>query len=57
MLEKCRALNDLATVQETIVQEQNKVGKIKNEISDVSDELFETQKSLIIADENFKNKQ
>ncbi len=47
-------LNDLATVQETIVQEQIKLGKIKNEISDVSDELFETQKSLIIADEKLQ---
>ena len=48
------ALNDLATVQETIVQEQIKLGKIKNEISDVSDELFETQKSLIVADEKLQ---
>ena len=48
------ALNDLAAVQETIVQEQIKLGKIKNEISDVSDELFETQKSLIIADEKLQ---
>ena len=48
------ALNDLATVQETIVQEQIKLGNIKNEISDVSDELFETQKSLIIADEKLQ---
>jgi len=48
------ALNDLATVQETIVQEQIKLGKIKNEISDVSDELFETQKSLVIADEKLQ---
>ena len=48
------ALNDLATVQETIVQEQIKLGKIKNEISDVSDELFETQKSLIIANEKLQ---
>ena len=48
------ALNDLATVQENIVQEQIKLGKIKNEISDVSDELFETQKSLIIADEKLQ---
>ena len=48
------ALNDLAAVQETIVQEQIKLGKIKNEISDVSDELFETQKTLIIADEKLQ---
>ena len=48
------ALNDLATVQETIVQEQIKLGKIKNEISDVSDELFETQKSLVIADKKLQ---
>ena len=48
------ALNDLATVQETIVQEQIKLGKIKNEITDVSDELFETQKSLVIADEKLQ---
>ena len=48
------ALNDLAAVQETIVQEQIKLGKIKNEISDVSDELFETQKSLIVADEKLQ---
>ena len=48
------ALNDLAAVQEVIVQEQIKLGKIKNEISDVSDELFETQKSLIIADDKLQ---
>ena len=48
------ALNDLAAVQETIVQEQIKLGKIKNEISDVSDELFETQKSLVLADEKLQ---
>ena len=47
-------LNDLAAVQETIVQEQIKLGKIKNEISDVSDELFETQKSLVLADEKLQ---
>tara|TARA_Y100000768_G_C23913243_1_gene651039 strand:+ start:414 stop:1274 length:861 start_codon:yes stop_codon:yes gene_type:complete len=48
------ALNDLASVQETIVQEQIKLGKIKNEISNVSDELFETQKSLIVADDKLQ---
>jgi peptidoglycan hydrolase CwlO-like protein len=44
-------LDDLANVQQTIVQEQTKLGKIKNEISNVSDELFETQKLLVDADE------
>ena len=39
-------LNDLAAVQENIVNEQIKLGKIKNEMSDVTDELLETQKNL-----------
>jgi hypothetical protein len=42
-------LDDLSNVQQTIVQEQTKLGKIKNEISNVSDELFETQKLLVEA--------
>ena len=40
-------LDDLANVQQTIVEEQTKLGKIKNEISNVSDELFGTQKQLV----------
>ena len=47
-------LNDLAEVQQTIVQEQTKLGKIKNEISNVSDELFETQKNLVEADDKLR---
>ena len=48
-------LDDLANVQQTIVQEQTKLGKIKNEISNVSDELFETQKLLVEADEKLQD--
>ena len=48
-------LDDLANVQQTIVQEQTKLGKIKNEISNVSDELFETQKLLVDADEKLQD--
>ena len=47
-------LNDLALVQQSIVQEQTKLGKIKNEITNVSDELFETQKNLVKADEKLQ---
>ena len=47
-------LNDLAAVQENIVNEQIKLGKIKNEIIEVSDELFETQKQLLGADEKLQ---
>jgi murein DD-endopeptidase MepM/ murein hydrolase activator NlpD len=48
-------LDDLSNVQQTIVQEQTKLGKIKNEISNVSDELFETQKLLVEADEKLQD--
>ena len=48
------AINDLVSVQENIINEQIKLGKIKNEISKVSDELFQTQKELIIVDEGFQ---
>ena len=37
------------------MQEQTKLGKIKNEISNVSDELFETQKLLVEADEKLQD--
>ena len=47
-------LNDLAAVQENIVNEQIKLGKIKNEMSDVTDELLETQKKLVVADEGLQ---
>ena len=48
-------LNDLVAVQENIVNEQIKLGKIKNEISDVSsNELLETQKKLVVADEGLQ---
>lgn len=41
------SLDDLVAVQENIINEQIKLGKIKNEIADVSSELFETQKKSI----------
>ena len=47
-------LNDLKVVQENIVNEQIKLGKIKNEISEVTDELLETQKKLLVADEGLQ---
>ena len=47
-------LNDLVAVQENIVNEQIKLGKIKNEISEVTDELLETQKKLLVADEGLQ---
>ncbi|MDA2970420.1 MAG: hypothetical protein O3C71_05280, partial [Actinomycetota bacterium] len=48
------SLDNLAAVQQVIVEEQIKLGKIKNEITNVSDELFETQKELVIADEKLQ---
>ena len=48
------SLNNLAAVQQIIVEEQIKLGKIKNEITNVSDELFETQKELVVADEKLQ---
>ena len=47
-------LTDLALVQQNIVREQTRLGKIKTEIRDVTDELFETQQSLVEADEEFQ---
>ena len=47
-------LNDLVAVQENIVNEQIKLGKIKNEISEVTDELLETQKKLLVADDGLQ---
>ena len=47
-------LNDLVAVQENIINEQIKLGKIKNEISEVSTELLETQKKLLVADEGLQ---
>ncbi|NCX11172.1 MAG: hypothetical protein EBX21_06320, partial [Proteobacteria bacterium] len=49
------SLNDLAAVQENIVNEQIKLGRIKNEMSEVTDELLETQKKLIVADEGLQD--
>jgi len=48
------SLNNLAAVQQVIVEEQIKLGKIKNEITNVTDELFETQKELVVADEKLQ---
>ena len=48
------SLNNLAAVQQIIVEEQIKLGKIKNEITNVSDELLETQKKLVVADEKLQ---
>ena len=41
-------------MQQNIVREQTRLGKIKTEIRDVTDELFETQQSLVEADEEFQ---
>ena len=49
------SLNDLAAVQENIVNEQIKLGRIKNEMSEVTDELLETQKELVVADEGLQD--
>ena len=40
-------VDDLLAVQEIIRNEEIKLAKIKNEISDVSDELLDTQKKLL----------
>ena len=40
------SLDNLALVQQNIVQEQTKLGKIKTEITNVKDELFQTQINL-----------
>ena len=40
-----QSLDNLAAVQKNIIEEQTKLGKIKNEITDVKEELFETQKN------------
>ena len=37
-----------------LFKNKQKLGKIKNEISDVSDELFETQKNLVEADDKLQ---
>ena len=41
-----QTLNDLAIVQENIIEEQILLGATKNEITKVKEELFETQKNL-----------
>jgi len=40
------SLDNLALVQQNIVQEQTKLGKIKSEIKNVKDELYQTQIDL-----------
>ncbi|MDB2455793.1 peptidoglycan DD-metalloendopeptidase family protein [Candidatus Actinomarina sp.] len=48
------SLDNLALVQQNIVQEQTKLGKIKSEITNVKDELFNTQIELIDAREGLQ---
>ncbi len=48
------SLDNLALVQQNIVQEQTKLGKIKTEITNVKDELFETQINLNTAREGLQ---
>ena len=48
------SLDNLALVQQNIVQEQTKLGKIKSEITNVKDELFETQIELNTAREGLQ---
>ena len=47
-------LDNLALVQQNIVQEQTKLGTIKSEITNVKDELFETQIELNTAREGLQ---
>ena len=47
-------VDDLSAVQEIIRNEEIKLAKIKNEISDVSEELIDTQKKLVVADEGLQ---
>ncbi len=47
-------VDDLLAVQEIIRNEEIKLAKIKNEISDVSDELLDTQKKLLAVDEGLQ---
>ena len=49
-----QSLEDLAAVQQNIIKEQTKLGKIKNEITDVKDELYKTQKNLNLAKEDLQ---
>ncbi len=50
------SLNNLAAIQQNIVNEQITLGKTKNEISKVKDDLFETQKSLNSAKSELQKK-
>ena len=47
-------VDDLSAVKEIIRNEEIKLAKIKNEISDVSEELIDTQKKLVVADEGLQ---
>ena len=49
-----QSLENLAAVQQNIIQEQTILGKIKNDITDVKDEWFETQKNLNLAKEDLQ---
>ena len=50
------SLNNLAAIQENIINEQITLGTTKNQISKVKDELFETQKNLNSAKGELQNK-
>ena len=50
------SLNNLAAIQENIINEQITLGATKNQISKVKDELFETQKNLNSAKGELQNK-
>ena len=50
------SLNNLAEIQENIINEQIVLGTTKNQIAKVKDDLVETQKNLNSANDELQNK-